>query len=207
MDKIVTVRLIKADLSQSERFALLPHITDEDITRAKEYVSEEDRSARLLSAYLKRRYVGKWTTDGRGKPIADGVCFSVSHCKGAVALALADGDVGIDVECVRGVKDELKRRVAADSEYAGIKCDADFFAVWTAKESLAKAQGDGINRRPDKIPALPFDGEKRYKGGGYYSRLTFVGDLVISVTRAGTAPFDLEIIRESIPPCGGGSGV
>ena len=173
-------------------------VGDDDLKTVSGFSNEKDKVAHLISAYFKRKYVGEWAVNSFGKPIADGKFFNVSHCNGAVAIAVADADVGIDVENVRHVRKEVIEHVASEKELPFIKSDEDFFRLWTAKESLAKAHGKGLRRDVKAIPAFPFDGIKEYDGKRYYTRQFKDGDFIIAVTKIGEEPFKLEIDRDNL---------
>lgn len=74
--------------------------------------------------------------------------FNISHCKKAVAVALHDAEVGIDVECRRAVSQALMERVCNAEELSLIRSSADaeleFIRLWTRKEALLKCMGVGI---------------------------------------------------------------
>ena len=167
-----------------------------DLQSADRYANEKDKVLHLVSAYLKSKYVGEWTVNEYGKPVSDNVCFNVSHCSGLVALVLADSDVGVDVEKVKEVNQSLIDYVSCESEKQLIKSDKDFFKLWTAKESLAKAQGKGLVKDIKEIPAYPLDGEKEYLGERYYSKQIEYGEYILIVARKGKL-FELDIIKEN----------
>jgi 4'-phosphopantetheinyl transferase len=97
------------------------------------------------------------SADARGRPLVarcdsrPSPVFSLSHCRGVVACALAppEGVVGIDVETIDAAID--LERVASDyftpAEREGLEtCDGEarlhrFYALWTLKEALFKATG------------------------------------------------------------------
>lgn|GEM_PF-769481 len=195
---LVTIIAVDASETKFADLAPLPFVTGEDRAQAERFVQDKDKVAHLVSAYLKRKYIGEWTLTDSGKPVADGKFFNVSHCDGAVVLVLADGEVGVDVENVRAVDEDLKRYVSTDEEYDIVKSDKDFFCIWTAKESLAKADGEGLDGRVKDIPALPLAGSKEFKGEKYFSRQTEFENFVISVTKKGEEPFDILIKKEKI---------
>ena len=74
--------------------------------------------------------------------------FNMSHCKKAVAVALHNAEVGIDVECRRAVSHALMERVCSVGEQEIIRMAADpeleFIRLWTRKEALLKCMGVGI---------------------------------------------------------------
>ena len=173
-------------------------VSDDDIKTAARFADEKDRVLHLISAYFKRKYVGEWTVDSFGKPQGSRGFFNVSHCNGIVAIALSDSEVGIDAENVRSADRSLVEYVSDNKELPFVDSDEDFFRLWTAKESLAKAQGEGLKKSLKKIPAFPFEGEKKYKGESYFSRQLKDGDFIITVVRKGKTPFNIDIDRENL---------
>ena len=75
--------------------------------------------------------------------------FNMSHCKEAVAVAVADHPVGIDIETIRPVKVEFLRYVMNESELNRIfnasQPEMEFTKLWTMKESMLKLTGIGIS--------------------------------------------------------------
>ena len=167
------------------------------VTEALSFSDEKDRISRLVSAFLKGKYVKKWEVDDFGKPQSPNVFFNVSHSGGAVTIALSDAAVGIDVEKIRPVNRSLYEYVLSDEELPLSEKSETFFKLWTAKESLVKAQGKGLIKNVKSIPALPFDGEKEYCGETYYSRQLKFGDYIVCVTRKG-GPFNLDFCKEEL---------
>ena len=77
--------------------------------------------------------------------------FSISHCKEAIAVVVADEPVGIDIEGIRHASDELIEQVMNEEEKERVKSlesrverDRAFTRLWTQKEAVLKAQGTGI---------------------------------------------------------------
>ena len=100
-----------------------------------------------------------------GKPFIKGhetIHFNLSHCRTAVACAIHDRPVGIDIETVRPFKESLARHVLSLSEYEKAIASADpayeFTRLWTMKESLLKLTGRGL--RADLRSLLPRSGVK-----------------------------------------------
>ena len=148
------------------------------------------------SLYLKKTYIKDWEYTDKKKPVSKEVCFNISHSHDVIVMAIADVDIGVDVEKIREVDAKLKRYVSNDQEYENIKSDEDFFKVWTSKESLVKAQGTGIDKRPENIPALPFDGKKVYNKITYTSKQLKVEGYIISVTIRDDKEFEIILERE-----------
>lgn len=78
----------------------------------------------------------------------EGVDFSISHCKNAIAVALSDRPVGIDVESFRHAEDALLRRTMNPEEQAEVLTAPDsaeaFTRLWTKKEAVLKYLGTGL---------------------------------------------------------------
>ncbi len=85
-----------------------------------------------------------------GKPfLPEGPHFSISHCKEGIAVAVDDEEpIGIDIEGIRRVDQELIARVMNEEEQSRIASAAEparvFTRLWTQKEAIVKAQGVGI---------------------------------------------------------------
>ena len=68
----------------------------------------------------------------------------------ASVLAVADGEVGVDVEKIAAASDKLICRVCTERECAYLfsfseeERAREFFRIWTAKESAAKFLGAGL---------------------------------------------------------------
>jgi 4'-phosphopantetheinyl transferase len=109
--------------------------------------------------------------DDRGKPLVFsprlgiGRAVSMSHTRGWVAAAIAEsGDIGVDVERHK------ERDVAALAGYAFGPAEraeaaaagtAGFYRIWTLREAIAKATGEGLARaanRHDMAAGGPRDG-------------------------------------------------
>ena len=77
-----------------------------------------------------------------------GPCFSISHCKHAIAVAISEKPIGIDIEHIRAAKPELVERTMNKQEqneiWAAASSDIAFTRLWTQKEAVLKMQGTGI---------------------------------------------------------------
>ena len=192
----VKVIIAETDGLTVDRTKELPFLRPEDITTAGRYRKPQDIVLHLVSAYLKRKYAGEWRVSEAGKPIAEGKCFNVSHTDGLVAIALADADVGIDAERIRDADDETRAFILSPEEKALLVTNEDFFRLWTAKESLVKADGAGFDRKPSEVPTPAANGKTEYKRKTYYSKQTMIGDAVLTATLRTAEPFEWEITKE-----------
>lgn len=79
----------------------------------------------------------------------DGPRFSLSHTRGVWALAVGEGEVGVDIEPVRTPSGALREAALAEGEEA--PSDEAFFRVWTAKEAYMKRAGRGLAIAPRRL--------------------------------------------------------
>ncbi len=115
----------------------------------------------LLRCALREEYgiteVTKFVYNEFGKPslLGSSIHFSLSHCKDAVACAVSNHNIGIDVESVVPYNSDVARRVCTAQELemlaqSGNK-NADFIKLWTIKEAISKFDGRGLTMPFDKI--------------------------------------------------------
>lgn len=75
--------------------------------------------------------------------------FNLSHCRTAIACAVSDSAVGLDIECLGRYKEPLARHVLNDEEFAAVLSapnpDIAFARYWTQKEAIVKLTGRGID--------------------------------------------------------------
>ena len=102
--------------------------------------TEHESAWRLLALVLKQVYgmekLPRVERETGGKPFFpehQAIHFNLSHSHGAVACAVHDGPVGVDIERVR----------TAPRRLANGMSDRDFFFRWTAKEASIKRDGRG----------------------------------------------------------------
>lgn len=98
-----------------------------------------------------------------GKPFlqgAEGIHFSMSHCRQAVVCAVAGFPLGVDVESLRPYNERLARYTMNDEELSRIESsplpEVEFVRLWTMKEAVAKLSGRGINNLKNLL--TEFDG-------------------------------------------------
>ena len=85
-----------------------------------------------------------WQYNEHGKPYwENGPCFSISHCKQGIAVAIDEQPIGIDIEGIRRADQDLIKRTMNEEERDGMD-DRKFTRLWTQKEAIVKAQGVGI---------------------------------------------------------------
>ena len=89
---------------------------------------------------------------GKGKPFFASIplCFSLSHSDVYVACAIADHEIGMDIQKNSVYREPLARRFFSPEERRFIEespdRDAAFTEIWCLKESYIKATGEGLAR-------------------------------------------------------------
>lgn len=137
---------------------LLETLSKERRERAERYRARGDKylsaaAGYLLACALERAGLAADAAvfyGERGKPYIEGLNFNLSHSGTIAALAVASGEVGVDIQKIIPVKEGLMTRVCTQREIARLQAcsgeerEREFFRLWTAKESAGKYSGRGI---------------------------------------------------------------
>ena len=175
---------------KEEILSLLP---PERVQKALRFVAPRDRLLSIAAGYLAYRYIGETVVDKYGKPRAQGKYFGLSHSGDWAALAIAPDEVGLDIEERREDPDEEELAAAClcDDELAVYRTGVPFPALFTAKESLTKAEGRGLPDEIDAVAALPLDGKVVYHNKTYY-RHAFRWDAYCGSVTVANTDFTIE---------------
>ncbi len=168
------VHIWKVDVEES--FSLLDELTrllqPEEIKRAERYYRETDKKKaiiyraalrKIIAAYLKCPAQNiKFGLTATNKPfITDqpGINFNISHSGNCLIIAVAQTELGADVEMINNnfnFNEVLDDNFSKD-EITFIK-EKDsinrFYLVWTRKEAITKASGKGLEEDMKLIPGL-----------------------------------------------------
>ena len=103
----------------------------------------------LVSTPYTLRATPTFLYNEHGAPyLQDGPCFSISHCKQGIAVAVSDLPIGIDIEGLRTVDEALVRKTMNLEEQSQIAMsqnpEVEFIRLWTRKEAYVKMLGTGI---------------------------------------------------------------
>lgn len=168
----VDVLLVRASEPGCIPAELLSTLAPEELIRANRFLRPRDRWLFVLGRVLLRRALRnrfgianaqfRLTANGRPElsPACDDVDFNLSHTQGCVACALGHGcAVGIDVEREDRAVDveSITGTYFAPSEreilaHAGPARSHDIFMrLWTLKEAMAKAAGQGLSLDFDRF--------------------------------------------------------
>lgn len=161
------VWLASSDLEREPDVSMRASLSDAESARAqamaaiprRQFIGARAALRRILAAYLEAAPDRLEFTYGRhGKPSlggafkGSGLRFNLSHSSGSVLVALAQSEVGIDLERIRPLRDAdaLAARFFAPSERQALQAlpararRQAFFAYWTAKEACVKAMGEPL---------------------------------------------------------------
>ncbi|HLX69138.1 MAG TPA: 4'-phosphopantetheinyl transferase superfamily protein [Verrucomicrobiae bacterium] len=153
------------------RAAFARTLSPDETARAQRFKFEKHRNRfiagrgvlrEILTRYLQIKPEElRFDYSANGKPgfaagvESGGIHFNLAHSEDLALIAVTRiGPVGVDVECVREMKDmdELVERFFSVREnerfqrVAASEKAAAFFNLWTRKEALLKATGEGITR-------------------------------------------------------------
>ncbi len=118
--------------------------------RCLRYFDADDRkrclgAGRLIKHILKDRplYISE-----NGKPVSEGICFSISHSGDYVIGAASDREIGCDIERISTGSIYVADRYFWESERSYIEAQTDrdkaFKQLWTLKEAYLKMTGAGV---------------------------------------------------------------
>jgi len=173
--------------------AMWATLSPEEVARAERFGTDA-----LRHRYVAGRWALRWTLaqrlgvepaavpirrGARGRPmLEDGRApdFNVTHTLGVALIAHLDRPgwrVGVDIEGVDRTlsHDGLARKFLTDRERAAIAVRDDdgrrraFLRLWTCKEAMSKATGDGLSAPFREIGIATDDGLVVAEGGGAYA--------------------------------------
>ena len=149
---------INPDIDKFDLQEALETVSPQRRAQALRYRQERDQrlciaAYRLLQQALLKEYsieeLPQFIYNQQGKPLLDGhpdIHFSMSHCRKAVAVAVNDQPVGIDIETTDQYSEEVARHAMSEDEMRQILSSPHsavvFTRLWTMKESLYKLTGD-----------------------------------------------------------------
>lgn len=131
-------------------------------------------------------------TGEHGKPCFndEAVFFSLSHSENWAACAVADTELGLDIQTVRNCSLVLAKRFFTEDEAEFIKNSDDpdlaFTEIWCRKESRLKAEGIGLQGGIKSFSV--FENKKEYANGT-------AEDFCYSVCVPGCPKIEIELIK------------
>ena len=128
------------------------------------YRLHEDRARCLVAGLMLRCVFGGTQAESimnssLGKPfLPSGPFFNLSHSGSKVVLLVGEQELGIDIEQITPYSQQVARRVFTDCELEWLdiqQSDEAFFRLWTGKESIMKALGQGFQLPPESFEISP----------------------------------------------------
>lgn len=147
---------IDTNIEEVDVEASLPLLSEQRREKVLSMGSREQQRQSVAAYLLLCQAVGVekpvFQFDAHGKPTIVGrtdIHFSMSHTRGAVAVAIGDKPVGVDIERAdRRISEGLIRHTMNEEEIARIRSSEspqrEFMRLWTQKEALLKMTGEGI---------------------------------------------------------------
>ena len=152
--------LVSEEIWNFDLKAALAEISEQRREQAMKFKHEQGQRLCVLAYQLLKECLRKeygitenpiFEYNEHGKPSIVGhpdIHFNLSHCKEAVACVISNHPIGIDVECIRELKDSLVNYTMNNEEKQEINTAANaasaFTRLWTMKEATSKLIGTGI---------------------------------------------------------------
>lgn len=157
----VQVLVFALDVAAEERARLQSFLAPDERDRAARFVFDRDRERFVVGRGRLREVLAQrlgrapaalaFSYATNGKPSVGGVAFNLSHSNGVAALGVSAVELGVDVECVRPLKEDVAERFFSRTEIdalARLPTDEQltgFYRCWTRKEAIIKATGEGLS--------------------------------------------------------------
>lgn len=206
--------LSPSEQARAEQFRFLRHRNN--------YVIRHGILRILLACYVGQRPSGlEFTMGARGKPELrsasgePGIHFNLSHSRDVALLGFARAcPIGVDVERLDPVPDceQIARRFFSQAEAASLAAlpgemrDHRFLELWTCREALLKATGEGLvaggatpEARPSGPSASGFGGAERAPQVSAEWRIHSFRPLPGYVAAVACPRYNLRIIRRGVP--------
>lgn len=160
-----TVDIFLADIRefQEDTQEVLSRIAPCYVKKHRAHKIEKDARQELVCGWMLREYLGIERDDQIfynefQKPylVSKEKFFNLSHSEDYVALAVADCEVGIDVEKLRPYHEATVKKVFSTrqreelSRLEGVRRDECFTRMWTVCEAMLKLKGTGFGEEWDK---------------------------------------------------------
>lgn len=174
--------------------AILANVNSEETARASRFFHSKDREVYLLGKYVLRKILAMQTglapqkiifsKTHTHKPFFEGQEFNLSHSSDHIYLAFSPFEVGIDAE-KNNLDFDLQPVVDAcfsEEESAMLSTEEEyrphFYTIWTRKEALLKATGEGLCDDMKQVSAIP--SQVRRNGQLYFLATRRHQDYIVS---------------------------
>ncbi len=163
MAQSVTIIIADAHLAEGKEEYLLSQAAPCYVKKHKTSKIKKDALQALVAGYLLKRYLGiskdeQLTYNVYGKPslASSETCFNISHSGDYVVLAIADCEVGVDIEKVMPFHEATVKKVLCKKQKEelykteGQARNEKFTQMWTQCEARLKLKGIGFGEGWEK---------------------------------------------------------
>lgn len=185
---VVDLWIWPLDVEDAERARLKANLSGDEVARADRFAFERDRNRFIVGRGRMREILARelgrapaelvfaYSTHDKPSLVQSPLRFNLSHSQALAALAASrEREVGIDIEAVRPIEDNIAEQYFSPREVAALRALpkaeqlAAFYRCWTRKEAIVKAIGEGLSHPLNSFdvslgPAMPavverFEGE------------------------------------------------
>lgn len=150
---------ISNDIDDGKMDELLSLIPSEKRAKIEKIKNAIDKKLSIYALALAIKITGKsdilYTENGKPYFKDNDLYFSIAHTKNAIALAVSEKPIGVDIEKIRDTKNDIAKRFFTSDENKFINSSSDkgqaFFEIWTKKEAYLKQVGTGLKTPLDSF--------------------------------------------------------
>lgn len=145
-------------------------LSRQELDRASHFLKQEDKENYLARKYACRMILSEFLAQppeaiqyyqtANKKPAISNLHFNTSHTKGYAVITISEEPTGTDIEYLNPAFDysDLLPSCFSPEESRFITLQKDmqqnFYILWTRKEALIKATGEGLTENLAQIPSL-----------------------------------------------------
>lgn len=166
-------------------------LSAEELAKAARFSHQESRENYVVRKYFLRTLLSQFMgiphsalvfqLKANKKPAIDGLFFNVSHSKDLITIAFSATEIGIDLEYIDpyfNYTEVADFCFSAEEKTMVSKAPLSvltFYLLWTRKEAIVKATGEGIVEQLQEVPsrsASVFRNGTHYKIDSFYAEET-----------------------------------
>lgn|GEM_PF-786608 len=144
-------------------------LSKKELEKAYRFLRQNDRESYIISKYFLRILLSKfihlsateieYSYTGNHKPALPEIQFNMSHSENYVLIAISEHPIGIDIEYVnRNFNFSEMMPMCFNQQESSFILNDDpitkFYLLWTRKEALLKATGEGLTDHLNQVPSL-----------------------------------------------------
>lgn len=144
-------------------------LSDIELAKSDRFFTKKNRERYVASKHSLRSILSKFVFiqpvelqfyhTGNKKPAINGIEFNSTHSENVILIVLNSSSIGIDVEFANPAFDfsTLLPTCFSKEEQVFINSPATFYLLWTRKEAILKATGEGLIEKMQEINCLNKD--------------------------------------------------